>query len=88
MKRPISELIGFQLINSLNEPHPLIEGNTCVYSFMQVHDMLLNTPKIDKEPYEFLRIYQGDIETPIMMFTGSVFTSDGYQGEVDPLGDE
>ena len=88
MKRAISELIGFQVATNNLTLHPLMEDNACIYSLMQIQQMLLNTPARDNNAYNIIRVYTGDVEKPTMMFTGSLFTSDGCQGEVDPLGDE
>lgn len=77
MTRPISEIIGYQLVGGTEGIHPEMAGSFCVYSLMQVQQMILHT-KPEENNYEILRIYSGDIENPTMMFKGSPFTSDKY----------
>ena len=79
MKRTISDLIGFQLVNKDKIAHPLMADNSSVYSLMQVQEMLIEGWRATKNydgPYNIIRIYYSDIENPKVKFSGDPFTSD------------
>lgn len=62
------EVIGFQVVNDMNEPHPDMDASFCVYNLEQANEMI----KTDKNIWNLLAIRKSDIEEPTLMFEGNV----------------
>jgi len=59
-------LLGYQVVDKNNIPHPDMDASFCIYSLDQANEMILNSD--DQKIWSLLSIYEGDIEEPTMMF--------------------
>ena len=63
------KIIGYQVVSETEngqEIHPMMDASFCVYNLDQATDMLDDNS--NKKTYQLLRIYEGDIEQPTLMF--------------------
>jgi len=59
-------LIGYQVVDNDNNPHPDMDASFCIYSLAQANEMIINSD--NKIKWSLLSIYEGDIEEPTLMF--------------------
>jgi hypothetical protein len=65
------KVLGYQVQDADENLHPDMTNNLSLYSLEQANEMIMKDMPDDKHTYWFLNAYyKGDIENPVIMFTG------------------